>query len=511
VDVSGTKPRFWLFDTTRAYALEKLRDRGEFDAVSRRHAVFYCNYLEGLEKSWSSLVPAEDSVFHGRQVDNIRAANEWAFSSSGDGTLGVALTVAAVPFLMHFSLIDECAIAIRRVLTGDRAGHARTRRQEMILFAGLASALLQTRASPEMLAAWRSAYEIAAELDDPDYRLHTLWGLWINCYISGDLVDALDAARQFATLGPGNTPQADLLVGERILGLTLHVMGDHGNALRHIDHMLEHYVAPPNGSHLVRYQFDQKVTARCHKSLILWVQGLPEQAGRLTEYNLAQADAIGDLRSIFYALSFGACPVSALVGDSRLAQRFIQRMLDISVTPAWNTRAECFRGVLMIEQGRADGPSHLRAALKEMSTGSFQNLYTWYLGVLARGLLARGELKEAEDTIQEALDSAAHRKERWCEPELLRIKAEVVAALGHWDDATALFRQSLAVAQEQGALSWELRTATSLARLLRSQGRPADAIACLQPVYDRFTEGFGTADLIAAKQLLDELSDAGRR
>jgi len=88
VDVSGAKPRFWLFDTTRAYALEKLRDHGEFDAVARRHAVFYCNYLEGLEKSRLSLVPAEDSAFHGRQVDNIRAANEWAFSSSGDGTLG---------------------------------------------------------------------------------------------------------------------------------------------------------------------------------------------------------------------------------------------------------------------------------------------------------------------------------------------------------------------------------------------------------------------------------------
>jgi len=58
-------------------------------------------------------------------------------------------------------------------------------------------------------------------------------------------------------------------------------------------------------------------------------------------------------------------------------------------------------------------------------------------------------------------------------------------------------------------LSWELRAATSFARLLRNQGRPADAIACLQPVYDRFTEGFGTGDLIAAKQLLDELSKAG--
>ena len=65
-------------------------------------------------------------------------------------------------------------------------------------------------------------------------------------------------------------------------------------------------------------------------------------------------------------------------------------------------------------------------------------------------------------------------------------------------------------AHQQEMLAWELRAATSLARLLRHHGRPADAIACLQPIYDRFTEGFGTADLIAAKQLLDELSGAGR-
>jgi predicted ATPase len=72
-------------------------------------------------------------------------------------------------------------------------------------------------------------------------------------------------------------------------------------------------------------------------------------------------------------------------------------------------------------------------------------------------------------------------------------------------------RQALDGAGRQEALSWELRAATSLARLLRHHGRPADAIVCLQPIYDRFTEGFGTADLIAAKQLLDELSGARRR
>ena len=79
------------------------------------------------------------------------------------------------------------------------------------------------------------------------------------------------------------------------------------------------------------------------------------------------------------------------------------------------------------------------------------------------------------------------------------------------ETSEALFRQALDEARQQGALSWELRAATSLARLLRDQGRHADAIACLRPVYDRFTEGFETADLIAAKELLEVLGDAGRR
>ncbi len=99
-------------------------------------------------------------------------------------------------------------------------------------------------------------------------------------------------------------------------------------------------------------------------------------------------------------------------------------------------------------------------------------------------------------------------------PELLRLKGELLLSQKPAaDDETvqSLFRQAFDEARRQQAPSWELRAVTSLARLLRNQGRHADAIVCLQPIYDRFTEGFGTADLIAAKQLLDELSRAGRR
>jgi predicted ATPase len=99
----------------------------------------------------------------------------------------------------------------------------------------------------------------------------------------------------------------------------------------------------------------------------------------------------------------------------------------------------------------------------------------------------------------------------WLTPELLRLKGELLlmqSTEAGAKTAESLFHQAQGEAHRQGALSWELRAATSLARLLRNRGRPAEAIAALQPIYDRFTEGFGTADLITAKQLLHEQSDA---
>jgi predicted ATPase len=92
--------------------------------------------------------------------------------------------------------------------------------------------------------------------------------------------------------------------------------------------------------------------------------------------------------------------------------------------------------------------------------------------------------------------------------ELLRVKGELLLLQGGSSAAATAedhFRQALDWAHRQGALSWELRAATSIARLLRDQSRAADALALLQPIYDRFMEGFDTADLKAAKALLDAL------
>jgi predicted ATPase len=119
-----------------------------------------------------------------------------------------------------------------------------------------------------------------------------------------------------------------------------------------------------------------------------------------------------------------------------------------------------------------------------------------------------GQVPEGVVELNEAIERSEQSEECWLLPDLLRIKGERLLLLGTQEAATEAeghFWQALDWARRQGVLSLELRAATSFARLRQNQGRSADARALLQPVYDRFTEGFTTADLKAAKALLDEL------
>jgi predicted ATPase len=147
----------------------------------------------------------------------------------------------------------------------------------------------------------------------------------------------------------------------------------------------------------------------------------------------------------------------------------------------------------------------IRGAVGELGDARFNQYRTAFLSTLAQGLAAAGQLGEASAAIEEALAQSERAGERWCVAELLRIRGELAVRQGR-SAGEQDFRSSLETAHAQGALSWELRTATSLARLQRSRDHIAEARDLLAAVYSRFTEGFGTADLRAAQLLLQGLT-----
>jgi predicted ATPase len=166
--------------------------------------------------------------------------------------------------------------------------------------------------------------------------------------------------------------------------------------------------------------------------------------------------------------------------------------------------------VLFIRRGQvADGLAMLKSALGELRDIQFGVYYSVFLSEYAEALGRVGRTADGLRAIDEALARSERNDERWYLAELLRIKGELSlleGAGGASAVAESYLRQALECARLQGALSWELRAATSLARLLHSERRSAEAHGCLAPVYARFTEGFETADLKQAKALLTDLA-----
>jgi predicted ATPase/DNA-binding winged helix-turn-helix (wHTH) protein len=499
-----------LHETTRAYALEKLAESGEFEQVARRHANYYRDLFDGAEIELDTLPAPAWLAAYAHQIGEVRAALDWAFSPTGAAEIGVALTVAAVPLWVHLSLMEECRGRVERALSGP--AESRDARRNMQLYAALGAALFLTKGScPEMVAAWTSAFEIAESLDDADYRLRALWGLFIGCTTSGRYRAALAVAERFCAYAAKTTDPADGPIGDRLVGVALLVLGDQEGARWHIERMLGRYVA--RSSHIIRFHYDQRLLAHSYHSRILWLQGFADQAMRSLECHVGDPRASDHPVSLAAALLQSACPVALFVGDLTLAERYVKALMDLSARHAlelWNLAGRCFGGVLLVKRGEIGaGLELLRTAFARVPQNAFSLLYTPFLAEIADALGREGKAAEGLSLVDEALGRSERNEERWCIAELLRIKGELIQREGAPQAATAAeqhFLDSLDWARRQGALSWELRTSTSLARLQHQQGRIQKARELLTPVYGRFTEGFETSDLMAAKGLLDQLA-----
>jgi predicted ATPase len=175
----------------------------------------------------------------------------------------------------------------------------------------------------------------------------------------------------------------------------------------------------------------------------------------------------------------------------------------------WHTEGSCFSGALLVRGGKPDQGRDLLIRAMNGPPYMWPNVHRVEMLIeLARAFAGTGDFQQGIDALDDALADSARREERWCMAELLRMKAEMLLGMdasGPESCAEELLEQSLECARRQGALSWELRAASSLARLRLRQGKAREGRACLEPVYARFTEGFETADLAEARQLLNGL------
>jgi predicted ATPase len=509
-DVGGAMRRYRLLETTRAYALEKLVESGEFDTVARRHASCY---LDRFAEAEAKTRPADEWLAeYGPSIDNVRAALDWAFSPSGDASIGVALTAAAVPLWMHLSLMEECRVRVERALAAMDTGTGRDAHREMRLHAALAQSLMYSRGAVSEIAAIETrALEMAESLGDVEYQQRLIWSLWSFHITTGQHGVALSLAQRFHALAMKRSDPYDRLIGERMLGGSRYYLGDFPAARRHLERILVDDAAPAQRRQFVRFQIDPRAGARASLARVLWLQGLPDQAMRTAESSLEDASAINHAMSLGFSLAGAACPIALWSGDLAAAEHYVEMLLDHSSTHLlgrWRAFGRIYQGLLVIQGGDANaGLRLLRSEFADPATaGSAAHLFAFLISAASRHA---GLIIGVFPALEEAIDQSEPTEERWLIAELLRVKGEILlwrGGPGAAPEAESHFQRALDLARQQGALSWELRAATSLARLWRDQARSKDARELLTSVYARFTEGFATADLRAARSLLEELS-----
>jgi predicted ATPase/DNA-binding winged helix-turn-helix (wHTH) protein len=519
VSRDGSTPagRWRLLETIRAYALLKLSETGEIDSARRRHASYFRDALALSASGSGSGLSNEELTLRVREIDNVRAALDWSFSPSGDIAIGVDLTATYAPVWLHLSLMQECRERCERALRGLAPGSASYARLQMRLQVGLGNSLLHTRGPSEQAqTVLTAALESAEALGDLHAQLRVLLDLSSVNGFRGEYAKAAAASERARAIAQQIGDMRGVVFADRRMGMILLRIGRLAEAQRYFEHVIQ---SPP--SHLdedrlpIWQHSDDRAMSRALLARTLWLRGFPERAHHEAQASLGEVRGSDHQLTMCRVLLYGMGRIAPMTGDFAAAETAVSSIIEAATSaaaPFWAMAGQFLRGKLLVERHQfAEGLAALRDAFDICNRTGWQLSYPEFMGSFALALAGLGRLDEAHDAVCKAIEAAGGGEDgqQWYVPELLRIKGEVLlrqTSNQAIESAADCFAQAAEMAREQGALFWELRVALSLARLLRSQSRSADALGTLQPVYDRFTEGFATADLQRAKSLLEQLA-----
>lgn len=359
------------------------------------------------------------------------------------------------------------------------------------------------------------ALALARRLGRVDTLMPISLGLWANMLvrgrIAGSLELALDAIEEGRDVGRGDLA----IVGHSEAMISRFWLGEFAEAAGHGDEILARYDAAAHGHIVMQCNFDPKSAYGLYAAHFVWMQGFPDRALSILLEKEAHARRIGHPFDLGFALTVGSHVLEYRGEPEALMQRVeeAERLgREASVPFVSEVMAQVMRGVAMLRAGDARGAiDQLRHGVA-MWKGTGANIWNPYINaLLAEALSACGDHGEALAALEESLEQVARPgwEERSHLAEILRLKGCVLRRLGRDTEAEAALQASLEVSRRQGARAWELRTATTIAGHLADEGRAAAARAVLQPVFDGFTEGFGTMDLRAARSLLERVAASG--
>src|ERR1700722_4551301 len=466
--INETHAQYRLLDTTRAYALEKLEEHGEFDPISLRHSEYVIQQLESGKEMLSVQPMAERVAAYSWQLSNVRSALEWSFGSHGNDKIATRLVAASTRLFMELALLIEWQAWAEQAIArlGDQPGNSRQ--------------------------------DLAREL-----RL--LSGLFLYSSWTTDIYRAFEIAARSQKVALKIQDPDDMAHAETMLGAANHLAGNHLVAQKHFDAGLRH-----SASRAGHYLFHHTTLSLAGMARSLLYRGLLDQSLDYARLAIQEGEKSGNpttlCRSVILIL-----PVYLALEDWQRSEQYIAQLSDLSAAQALkplHAIATGFRGRwLLLQDNIRDGVPLLKRASEELGAQRHEMLNMDFVSDLGVGLAAFGQHEEALTLVADALDVQKRGGKFLFAPALMRVKGLILASRSHEDyfEAETSFLSAIDCAKRQSATLFELKAAMDLAELLLKQRRVPEAYKYLRAVLDQIPAGIASPDHKRALQIANRM------
>jgi predicted ATPase/DNA-binding winged helix-turn-helix (wHTH) protein len=501
IAAQGQEGRLRLLDTTRAFALHRLAKSDEQDRFHRRQAIYYTD----LFRRGAAMDGSGWSKALGIEVDNLRAALNWAFSTAGDTEIGIELAAASASTWMGMSLLTECREWMRKAISRLDEINSGTR-QEMVIQSALASCMMFTGGmTDESYATWAKTHLLAEGLKDAEHQLISLLVLWAHQVRIPNYPEAIGLADRCGDVAERSGNRGPVAMANYMRGITYHHSGRILEAESRLELSLHRDDEASRQSLIRRFGYDRKADALGVLANLVWLRGSPDQARRLSRMSIAEARQLDHTVPLCVALTWASFNMYLTNPDDDETEALARELVE----HAGKYAVESYHGfgLAMLalcgaRRGAAEAVATLYSGLEKLSAARY-GVFNWVLQAeLARCTAVAGRPRQALDIFEAARINLDERQ--WSAPELLRIRGELALSNNEGLPVCREYlHRSLELSVQQASLSWELRAATSLAIAEKSRGRKEAAWRTLQATLAKFREGLETSDLRLAKQVLD--------
>lgn len=469
---------------TRSYVCGKLAD-GEREHMAARHASHVAALLALSPGAVAAQAPLPWVDAHGRCMEDVRAALDWAFGPQGERALGIAMTPNLVHTLRFLGMPDDFQRHLLLALD-QRGAPPMTPDAAISVYAALAVLGAYSHTGADLMREIHTRlHALQSRVASPALRLQALISMGAMCFAMSETDDMIRIAHALNALARQEDNPAYDLLADRLESSARHFRGEHAAAEALCHRVLAS--ALPASSFGASCLLPSSIGARWHLARIAWIQGKADLAARLAHEALVYAEQSHSL-ALCQTLVVVALPVALWRGDGALAAQLASRLAslgDAGRGEYWREWARAY-GALAIPRSEASAATLVRP---EALAPIAQDI----LATIGEDMLCDATLARAEAGMID-----------WCAPEIWRVRGERLLRRSGKGRAAAwaLFERALALARSQQALAWELRIACSMLRCTAGTPGAARARARLEEVLERFREGRDTADCRAASALL---------